>query len=99
MRPFLAILIIIFLIGPARAQFVQQAAKLVGTGASGNNTYQGRSVALSADGNTAIVGGNNDGPQTVTGWTGAAWIYTRNGAAWSQQGAKLVGSGASGPAQ
>ncbi len=24
---------------------------------------------------------------------GAAWIYTRSGATWSQQGGKLVGSG------
>jgi len=40
MRSFLAILIVIFLIGPAHAQFIQQGTKLVGTGASGNNTYQ-----------------------------------------------------------
>jgi hypothetical protein len=99
MKPLFAILIVIGLVAPARAQFSQQGTKLVGTGASGTNTYQGRSVGLSADGNTAIIGGNNDGPQPVTGWNGAAWIYTRNGAAWTQQGAKLVGSGASGPAQ
>ena len=41
---------------PALAQFVQQGSKLVGTGAVGS-AVQGSSVAASADGNTAIVGG------------------------------------------
>jgi hypothetical protein len=39
-----------------RTKFFQQGLKLVGTGAVGS-TNQGMSVALSADGNTAIVGG------------------------------------------
>jgi hypothetical protein len=68
----------------------QQGAKLVGTGAVGN-AYQGSSLALSADGNTAIVGGKSD-----NGSTGAAWVFTRSGGVWTQQGAKLVGSGAVG---
>jgi lipocalin len=67
----------------------QQGSKLVGTGAA-TKAGQGSSVALSADGNTAIVGGPGEG--------GAVWIYTRNGGAWSQQGSKLVGSGAVGAA-
>ena len=41
------------------AQFNQQGAKLVGTGAVGS-AYQGDSVSISADGNTVIVGGQND---------------------------------------
>jgi hypothetical protein len=41
----------------ALAQFTQQGPKLVGTGAVGN-AEQGWSVAVSADGNTAIVGGS-----------------------------------------
>jgi len=65
-----------------------QGSKLVGTGAVGNAS-QGHSVALSADGNTAIVGGPHD-----NSYTGAVWIYTRNGETWSQQGNKLVGIGA-----
>jgi hypothetical protein len=64
-----------------------QQAKLVGTGAVGN-AYQGNSVALSADGNTAIVGGPGDNSNT-----GAAWVFARSGGVWTQQGAKLVGSG------
>ncbi|MCW5896196.1 MAG: T9SS type A sorting domain-containing protein [Bacteroidetes bacterium] len=70
------------------AQFAQQGNKLVGTGAVGN-AYQGRSVALSADGNTAIVGGDLDSNNA-----GAAWVYTRTGGMWTQQGNKLVGTGA-----
>ena len=49
---------------------------------------QGYSVALSGDGNTALVGG--DGDDNV----GAAWVFTRSGGVWTQQGQKLVGSGA-----
>ncbi len=66
--------------------FVQQGSKLVGTGAVGN-ALQGRSVALSGDGNTAIVGGHNDNNAT-----GAAWVFTRSGTTWTQQGRKLVGT-------
>jgi len=43
----------------ALPQFIQQGPKLVGTGAV-VPADQGTSVALSADGNTAIVGGYND---------------------------------------
>ena len=70
----------------------QQGAKLVGTGAIGN-ANQGWSVALSADGNTAIVGGSSD-----NGGAGATWLFTRNGTTWTQQGNKLVGTGATGGA-
>jgi hypothetical protein len=42
-------------------------------------------LALSTD---AIVGGRAD-----NNFTGAAWVYTRSGGVWTQQGAKLVGTG------
>jgi hypothetical protein len=75
-----------------------QGKKLVGTGAVGS-ARQGTSVALSADGNTAIVGGPGDNPWDRSvpfglGAAGAAWVFTRNGAVWTQQGDKLVGTGA-----
>jgi hypothetical protein len=76
----------------AVAQFTQQGPKLVGTGAVGTPIIQGYSVALSADGNTAIVGGYGDN-NTI----GAAWVYTRSNGVWTQQGGKLVGTGAVGP--
>ena len=50
----------------------------------------GYSVALSADGNTALIGGPGD-----NGGAGAAWVFTRSGSAWAQQGAKLTGAGES----
>jgi hypothetical protein len=71
----------------------QQGNKLVGSGAVGT-PRQGMAVALSADGNTAIVGGATDNSNT-----GAAWVFTRNGGVWTQQGKKLVGSGAAGKAR
>src|SRR5207248_4098866 len=73
--------------------WIQQGKKLTGAGAVGN-ARQGMSVALSADGNTAIVGGWSDNSKT-----GAAWVFTRNGGAWTQQGKKLVGTDAVGRAR
>lgn len=70
--------------------WTQQGDKLVGDGAVGL-ALQGRSVSLSSDGNTAIVGGDQD-----AGAIGAAWIWTRHGSTWTQLGAKLVGAGAIG---
>jgi hypothetical protein len=77
---------------PALAQFTQQGPKLVGTLPVGSSA-QGWSVALSADGDTAIVGGPFDN------LVGAVWLYTRSGGVWTQQGNKLVGTGAVGTAQ
>ncbi|HEX3522106.1 MAG TPA: hypothetical protein VHT52_08465 [Stellaceae bacterium] len=76
---------------PAQAQFTQQGPKLVGTGAV-FVAEQGVSVALSGDGNTAIVGGFDDDNEV-----GAVWVYTRSGGGWSQQGSKLLATGAIGP--
>jgi hypothetical protein len=77
----------------ALAQFTQQGPKLVGTLPVGS-PEQGYSVALSADGDTAIVGGPSDNSQI-----GAAWVYTRSDGVWTQHGNKLVGSDAVGTAQ
>jgi hypothetical protein len=71
----------------------QQGSKLVGTGAVGA-ALQGVSVAISADGTTAIVGGWRDNFES-----GAAWVFTRSGGVWAQQGSKLVGTGAVGAAR
>jgi len=80
----------------ANGVWSQQGSKLVGAGAVGN-ALQGQSVAISGDGNTAIVGGPADG-NIVDGGVGAAWVYTRTNGVWSQQGPKLVGTGAVGNA-
>ncbi len=72
--------------------WTQQSTKLVGSGAVGN-AGQGVSLFLSTDGNTAIVGGSSDNSNA-----GAAWVWTRSGGVWTQQGSKLVGTGAVGAA-
>jgi hypothetical protein len=63
---------------------VQQGDKLVGSGSAGKS-LQGFSVALNADGNTAVVGGAFD-----YGTRGATWVFKRTADVWKQQGDKLV---------
>ena len=45
----------------------------------------GYSVALSPEGNTALIGAPAD-----SNGVGAAWVFTRTGGVWTQQGAKLT---------
>jgi hypothetical protein len=76
----------------SRGVWTQQGPKLVGSGAvkekiGGQTVQQGTSVALSGDGNTAVVGGLGDGERA-----GALWVWTRSGGVWTQQGSKLVAS-------
>jgi len=73
----------------AGGPFSQQGPSFAATTQIGEADF-GNSVALSADGNTAVVGGHGDNEET-----GAAWIYTRSGATWTEQaklstGEKLV---------
>ena len=76
-----------------------QGPKLQGTGVANGAALQGWGVALSGDGNTALLGGPDDGafPGSYNG-TGATWVFTRSGSTWSQEGSKLVGSGTVGNA-
>jgi hypothetical protein len=64
--------------------WTQQGPALTGTGEIGAGRF-GMSVALSADGNTALIGAPDD-----YGYAGAAWVFTRAGASWTQEGEKLV---------
>ncbi len=68
----------------------RQGPKLTGAEESGEGRF-GSSIALSAFGNTALIGGRDD-----DGGAGAAWVFTRSGATWAQQGAKLTGGEESG---
>jgi hypothetical protein len=70
--------------------WVQQGSKLTPSDAAGKAQF-GESVAVSADGNTAVVGGDLD-----DGTVGAAWIFSRSGSTWTQVGPKLTGGGESG---
>lgn len=67
----------------------QQGSKLVGTGTVGQD-FLGNSVALSSDGNTLAISSYNN-----VSISGSIWIYVRSGSSWTQQGAKLSGTGAS----
>ncbi len=71
-----------------------QQEKLVATDGAASD-YFGYAVALSSDGDTAIagacyadVGGNNE--------QGAAYVFTRSGAAWTQQEKLVAADGAAG---
>ena len=67
--------------------WTQQGAKLtMGSEEEGEGRF-GRSVALSAVGDTALIGAPDD-----AGDRGAAWVFTRAGETWTQQGAKLTGA-------
>jgi hypothetical protein len=68
---------------------IQQGEALSGGGGIGASAF-GRSVALSANGDTALVGGPVD-----DGGVGAVWVFTRSGSTWTQ-GPKLTGGGESG---
>jgi phage gpG-like protein len=50
-----------------------------------NGSGFGDSIALSADGNTAVIGGPRDNE-----YRGAVWSFTRSGKAWTQHGKKLT---------
>jgi hypothetical protein len=49
--------------------------------------HMGRSVALSSDGRTTLIGGPGD-----AGFAGAAWVFTRGASSWIQQPGKLTGA-------
>lgn len=62
-----------------------EQAKLVPSDVTGSMGYFGTSVSLSGNGGTALVGGDAD--QFFS--PGAAWIYQRSGATWTEE-QKLV---------
>ncbi len=63
--------------------------KLVATTGATEKGEQGSSVALSADGNTALVGAMDNEFPTAPG---AAFVFTRSGSTWAQQGGALIGT-------
>ena len=68
--------------------WVRQAAPLTAVGESGPGFF-GRGLALSASGETALVGAPGDSERL-----GAAWSFRRSGSSWSEQ-SKLTGAGES----
>jgi len=65
---------------------VQQGEKLTGGGERGEEGGFGFSAALSPGGEYALIGGPSD-----SGKVGAAWVFTRSGSTWTEQGPKLTG--------
>jgi hypothetical protein len=61
-----------------------QEQTLTLTGAIGEPEFDS-GIALSANGETALVGEPGD-----NGGVGAAWVFTRSGSTWTQQGEKLT---------
>jgi hypothetical protein len=80
--------------------WTRDGPRLIGSGAVGDAGTQGHAVALSADGQTALIGAPMDDPKQFSPnrGVGAAWIWTHLAGGWTQQGSKLVGGGAVGPA-
>jgi IPT/TIG domain len=72
--------------------WAEQQRIVVGTAEESPGGRFGRAVALSADGNTALIGAPDS-----RGSAGAAWVFTRAGGHWSQQGPELVASSEAGP--
>ncbi len=70
-----------------------QRAKLTGGEEVGHASF-GRRVALSADGQTALIGAYADNDNA-----GGAWVFARSGESWAQQGPKLTGPEESGAGQ
>jgi hypothetical protein len=70
--------------------WTQQGPKLTGSEEIGASEFGG-SVTLSSDGNTALIGGEADNASVGNAGVGAAWVFTRSGSAWTQQGPKLTG--------
>lgn len=67
--------------------WAQQGAKMVASG-SVSGVQEGFWMALSYDGNTAVVGGPGN-----TQVSGAAYVWTRSNGVWTQQGSGLPGGG------
>jgi hypothetical protein len=65
---------------------IQQGPKLTASDETGQGEF-GSSVAVSADGNTALIGAPIDNNSV-----GAGWVFTRSGGIWTQQGPKLTAS-------
>ena len=81
------------------SSWVQQGPALAGSGELGQGQF-GSSVALSADGDIALVGGPSDGASREGQCCarGAVWVFARSGSTWTQQ-AELTDGRAVGSAE
>ncbi len=70
----------------SEGKWTQQGSALTGGKEESGAVGFGAGVALSAEGNTALIGDYGDSK-----YKGAAWVFTRSEGKWTQQGAKLTG--------
>ena len=80
----------VFVFARSGAGWTQQGSKLTASNPSSEERFGG-SVALSADGETALVGasGNSEGPTNGNPPAGAGYVFARSAAGWAQT-AKLT---------
>jgi hypothetical protein len=71
--------------GRSDSGWTRPGARLIPTGPVDPRGYGFGEVALSADGNTALVGNPDDANSF-----GSAWVFARADSGWAQQGEKLV---------
>ncbi len=76
--------------GEAWVQHIPKLTGLARKEEAGNGEF-GAAVALSAKGDTALIGAPHDSQSKSI--VGAAFVFARAGEAWSQQGPKLTGIG------
>lgn len=76
----------------------QQGSKITSDDVYVDDSRQGASVSLSADGNTLAVGNQTDHTYDNI-FTGSVSIFTRTAGVWSQQGSKLIGTSSVSPNQ
>jgi IPT/TIG domain/FG-GAP repeat len=62
----------------------QRGKKLTGKGEAGHGRF-GTTLALSGDGDLALIGAGRDNDTA-----GAAWFFAKSGSTWKQQGSKLT---------
>ncbi len=77
--------------GRSGSGWAQQGPRLTDPEEASSPPQFGYSVAVSGDGSLVLIGGPADESAT-----GAAWLYTRAGETWSQDGEKLTGAESSG---
>jgi FG-GAP repeat len=80
-----------FIFSRSGNKWIEQAGPLHGAeriNPFGNNDGFASTVAMSGDGNTAIVGAPGE-----SGGQGGAWVYHRSGSTWSQDGPRLNPAG------
>ncbi len=77
--------------GTAEAVACSEEEPILAAAAEESECGFGTSVALSGDGNTAIVGS-----PTSNGLNGGAWVFTRSGETWSRDPHELTGTNETG---